>query len=264
MTDAILRVEKLSVRLGNRSIVEDVNLCIESGEVVGLVGPNGSGKSTLLRAVSALVPTRGRVWLTGEPLERLDARGVALRAARVAQSPVVEPGLGLSVEEVVLTGRAPHIGRFRWESRRDHDATSEAMRRTSIDALAERLIAELSGGERQRVFLARALAQQPRLLLLDEPTANLDLGHQIRVLSLVRDLARDAGLAALAAIHDLELATRFCDRLLLLHRGHIVADGPPADVLRPHRLADVYGVRAAVEPNPHVSGLRVTVLDVEA
>src|SRR5262249_31629863 len=211
-----------------------------------------------------LVPTSGRVWLTGDPLDRLDARGVALRAARVAQSPVVEPGLGLSVEEVVLTGRTPHIGLFRWESRRDHDATAEAMRRTSIDALAERLMAELSGGERQRVFLARALAQEPQLLLLDEPTANLDLGHQIRVLSLVRDLARNAGLAALAAIHDLELATRFCDRLLLLHRGRIVADGPPADVLRPHRLADVYGVRAAVEPNPHVSGLRVTVLDVEA
>jgi iron complex transport system ATP-binding protein len=126
--------------------------------------------------------------------------------------------------------------------------------------LAERLAAELSGGERQRVFLARALAQEPRLLLLDEPTANLDLGHQVRVLELMRSLADTGGMAAIAAIHDLELAARFCDRLVLLQGGRVVAEGPPAAVVTTDRLREVYGVSALVEPNPHTRGVRVTVL----
>src|SRR4029079_15594648 len=121
--------------------------------------------------------------------------------------------------------------------------------------------AELSGGERQRVFLARALAQEPRLLLLDEPTANLDLGRQLRVLSLVNNLVHDAHIAAIAAIHDLELAARFCDRLIMLDRGRIAAEGPPQLVLTPERIAEVYGVAVVVVPNPHVPGVRVTVLD---
>ncbi|HEY3063806.1 MAG TPA: ABC transporter ATP-binding protein [Chloroflexota bacterium] len=256
----VLRVENLGVCLGGATILEGVTLRIAAGEVLGLVGPNGSGKTTLLRAIGALVPSTGAVWLSGAEVERMSPREIALKAARVAQSNTIDPALALSVDEVVLAGRAPHVSRFRWEGRRDHAAAQRAMQRTATGDLAERLVAELSGGERQRVFVARALAQEPQLLLLDEPTANLDLGHQLRMLSLVRSLTSQDGLSAIAAIHDLELAARFCDRLVLLHEGRIVADGPAASVLRPVVLADVYGVNVIVEPNPHVSGLRVTVL----
>jgi cobalamin transport system ATP-binding protein len=259
----VLRVEHLRVRFDGTAVLDDVSLRVGAGELVGLVGPNGSGKTTLLRAVSALVPAEGRVWLTGTELDQLSPKSIALRAARVAQSTTIEPSLALSVEEVVLAGRAPHLGRWQWERSRDHVAVQQAMQRTTTRHLIDRLVAELSGGERQRALVARALAQEPRLLLLDEPTANLDLAHQIRVLGLVRSLADQDGLAAVAAIHDLELASRFCDRLVLLHRGQIVADGPPAVVLSTERLSDVYGVRAIVEPNPHVSGLRVTVLGTD-
>ncbi len=260
---AALRVEHLRVRFDGTAVLDDVSLSVRAGELVGLVGPNGSGKTTLLRAVAALIPAEGNVWLAGTELEQLSPKSIARRAARVAQSTTIEPALALSVEEVVLAGRAPHLGRWQWERSHDHAAAQQAMQRTITRHLIDRLVAELSGGERQRVLVARALAQQPRLLLLDEPTANLDLAHQIRVLGLVRSLANQDGLAAVAAIHDLELASRFCDRLVLLHRGQIVADGPPATVLSTERLSAVYGVQAVVEPNPHVSGLRVTVLGTD-
>jgi iron complex transport system ATP-binding protein len=262
--EAVVRVEHLNVELGGRGILRDISLQVAPGELVGLVGPNGSGKSTLLRALAALVPATGRVWLAGADLRELDTRGVARRAARVAQSSAIDPDLRLSVADVVLAGRAPHLGRWQWESHRDRAIADRALRATSSAYLASRLAAELSGGEQQRVLLARALAQEPCLLLLDEPTANLDLGHQLRVLRLVRSLVEASGPrpAAIAAIHDLELAARFCDRLLLLDAGCLCAAGPAADVLTTASLERVYGVRAIVESNPHVAGLRVTVLDV--
>jgi iron complex transport system ATP-binding protein len=201
------------------------------------------------------------VWLVDAVLDTLSARDVARRAARVPQSAALDTRLGLFAEEVVLAGRSPHIGRWGWETAADRAIAANAMGTTRTAELAERLAAELSGGELQRVYLARALAQQPRVLLLDEPTANLDLAHQVRVLDLVRKLTRDSGVAALAAIHDVELATRFCDRLLMLHRGRVVADGAPEAVLTAERLREVYGVRAIVEPNQHAPGLRVTVLE---
>ena len=263
MSGDVLSVEGLRVRFDDVTILDGITLRIGPGEMVGLVGPNGSGKTTLLRAVAGLVPSEGQVTLDGLDLERLDARGVALRAARVPQSTSLDPNLGLFADDVVLTGRSPHLGRFAWETPHDRAVADQAMRATTTAHLVERLAAELSGGERQRVFVARALAQEPRLLLLDEPTANLDLGHQVRVFELVRGLANAGEVAALAAIHDLEHAARFCTRLVLLHQGRIVADGLPADVLTPERLRQVYGVRAIVEPDPHTPGLRITVLSAQ-
>jgi cobalamin transport system ATP-binding protein len=260
----VVRVEGLSVRLSDVLILDDVSLRVGRGELVGLIGPNGSGKTTLLRAAARLVPAQGRVWLVDAPLQSLDERAVARRAARVPQSAGLDPNLGLSAEEVVLAGRAPHLGQWHWETATDRAIADGAMRATSTAPLAERLAAELSGGERQRVFVARALAQQPRLLLLDEPTANLDLGHQVRVLELVERLVHESGLGALAAIHDIELAARFCDRLVLLQRGRVLAEGPPSAVLTADVLRDLYGVRAVVEPNPHTRGVRVTVLEALA
>jgi iron complex transport system ATP-binding protein len=257
----VLRVDRAGVCLGEARVLDDVSLRVASGEMVGLVGPNGSGKTTLLRAVAGLVASDGEVWLADAPLKALDAGAIARLVARVPQSTALDVQLGLSAEEVVLAGRAPYLGLWRWETARDHAIVDDAMRVTSTRELAERLAAELSGGERQRVFSARALAQQPRLLLLDEPTANLDLGHQVRVLELVQRLTREAGLGALAAIHDLELAARFCDRLVVLHRGRVVAEGLPRAVLTPELLREIYGVHAVVEPDPHTRGVRVTVLE---
>jgi iron complex transport system ATP-binding protein len=260
----VLRVEHLRVRFAEQTVLDDVSLRLEAGEVVGIVGPNGSGKTTLLRAVAGLVRAEGSVLLAGAELGQLAPRSIAQRAARVAQSTSIDPALALSVEEVVLAGRAPHLGRWQWERPRDHAAARQAMQRTETRPLLDRLAAELSGGEQQRVLFARALAQEAPLLLLDEPTANLDLKHQLTALGLVRRLADQDGLSALAAIHDLELASRFCDRLVLLHSGRVVADGSPAAVLSPERLADVYEVQAIVEPNPHVSGLRITVHGIKS
>jgi len=260
----VLRVEAVHVRFGDAVVLDDVSMRVAAGELVGLVGPNGSGKTTLLRAVAGLVPVQGRVWLVDAPISALSARDMAQRAARVPQTTALDPNLGLSALEVVLAGRAPYLGRWRWESASDRAVACDAMTVTSTAHLAGRLAAELSGGERQRVFTARALTQQPRLLLLDEPTANLDLGHQLRVLALVLGLTRTAGMGALAAIHDLELAARFCDRLVMLDRGRVVAEGPPASVLTSDLLLAAYGVRAIVEPHPHVPGVRLTVLEALA
>jgi iron complex transport system ATP-binding protein len=257
----VLRVDRVRVCLGGARVLNEVSLQVGAGEMVGLVGPNGSGKTTLLRAVAGLVASEGDIWLAETPLAALDARAVARLVARVPQSTALDPQLGLSAEEVVLAGRAPYLGLWRWESANDHAIVDDAMQATSTRELADRVAAELSGGERQRVFSARALAQQPRLLLLDEPTANLDLGHQVRVLELVQRLTREAGLAALAAIHDLELAARFCDRLVVLHHGAVVGEGCPGTVLTPGVLRELYGVNAVVEPNPHTRGVRVTVLE---
>jgi iron complex transport system ATP-binding protein len=260
----VLRVDGLSLDLAGVRVVHDVSLRVGQAEVVGLIGPNGSGKTSLLRAVARLMPSTGRVWLVDTVADRLGPREVARRAARVAQSISIDASLGLSAQEVVLAGRSPHLGRWAWESAADRAIADQAMTTTQTRHLAERLAAELSGGERQRVFLARALAQQPHLLLLDEPTANLDLGHQLRVLELVRQLTRDAGLGALAAIHDVELATRFCDRLVLLQRGRVVADGVPSEVVTAERLREVFDVGAVVEPNPHTPGIRVTIMEALA
>jgi iron complex transport system ATP-binding protein len=253
-----LRADGVGYRIGQLSILDGVSLDLRPGELLGLVGPNGSGKTTLLRALTGLIAADGEVSLEGRDLARLDERAVARTAARVPQSTAYDGGF--STEELVLTGRSPHLGRFQWETPHDRAIAERAMRETRTQALAERLVAELSGGERQRVFVARALAQQTPILLLDEPTANLDIGHQVRVLGLVRRLT-DQGLATIAAIHDLELAARFADRLLLLRAGRVLAEGRPADVLTAENLCRAYGVRALVEPDPRVAGVRITVLD---
>lgn len=258
--DDVLRAVELRYAPAGVEILRGTSLAVRAGELLGLVGPNGAGKSTLLRAISGLVPADGAVWLDGRDLAGLDAAGVARIVARVPQGH--NSDAGFVVEEMVLAGRAPYLGRFQWEGPADHQIADGAMRDTDTVHLRERPVAELSGGERQRVLLARALAQQPTVLLLDEPTANLDLAHQVQVMVLVREMV-DRGLAAVAAIHDLELASRFCDRLVLVDGGSIVADGTPGEVLTPERLANVFHVRALVEQHPHVPGIRLTVLGTE-
>ncbi len=258
--DPILTISNLSKRWNGRVALNDVSVTVRRGEFIGLIGSNGAGKTTLLRTMAKLLePTGGAVFLNGIAVESLSQRDVARQVATVPQS-AGQTDFAFPTLDVVLMGRYPHRGRFEDETAEDLAIAEEAMRATWTWSLADRAITQLSGGERQRVVTARALAQQPHLLLLDEPTANLDLCHQILMLDLVRDLVRKEGLAVVAAIHDLGLASRYCDRLLLLKAGAILADDTPLVVLTPERLATAFGVVAQVAPDPLTGGLTITVL----
>ncbi|QHF93852.1 MULTISPECIES: ABC transporter ATP-binding protein [Streptomyces] len=240
-----LRAERVSWQAGGRLVVDGVDLAPEPGETVGLLGPNGSGKSTLLRLLAGVRPTAsGVVTLDGDPLPRLGRRAVARRVAVVEQHS--ETGVELTVRDVVRLGRIPHRG-APWaaaDGADDGGAVDEAVHHTRLGALLDRSWHTLSGGERQRAQIARALAQRPTELLLDEPTNHLDIQHQLELLGLVARLP----LTSVVALHDLNLAAMFCDRLLVLDRGRPVAAGRPAQVLTPALIARVYGVRAVVTP----------------
>ena len=241
---AAIRARGLTFGYGARPVLRGVDLEVAHGELVGLVGPNGAGKSTLLRLLLGfLPPDAGTVELEGRPIADLPRREVARRAAFVPQGFHTE--FDFRVRDLVAMGRTPWLGRFRPEGEEDRSAVARAMEATEVAAMAERPFTELSGGERQRVLLARAFAQGTDVLLLDEPNASLDLLHAYQLLELVRRRV-DEGAAALAALHDLSLAARFCDRLVVLHEGGVRAEGPPSEVLSQTHLAEVFGVEATL------------------
>jgi iron complex transport system ATP-binding protein len=230
-------------------ILHGISLAAGSGEVVGIVGPNGSGKSTTLRCVyRALRPSGGAVLLDGRDLLSTPLKESARRLAALTQDSHVE--FDFTVTEVVAMGRLPHKGAFDHDTGHDRDLVVEALSRVDAGHLAARSFLTLSGGERQRVLIARALAQQPEVLVLDEPTNHLDIRHQLDVLALVRS----TGLTVLTALHDLNLAAAYCDRVHVLDGGRVVAGGKPADVLTPDLVEAVFGVRAHLVAHP-VSGV---------
>ncbi|PSP18459.1 ABC transporter [Halobacteriales archaeon QH_10_67_13] len=223
----MIDVDSLSVTLGGVDVLDSLDLRVERGEFLGLVGPNGAGKTTLVEAINGVqAPDRGTVRLDGDPIEGLSSRAVSRRVATVPQDTHV--GFSFRAEQIVEMGRTPHRSRLDWSDQ--EDPVERALERTQTATLRDRTVDGLSGGERQRVLLARALAQETPALLLDEPTASLDINHQLRVLGLVGESVAD-GKAAVAAIHDLDLAARFCDRLALLSEGRIRVSGKPAAVL---------------------------------
>jgi iron complex transport system ATP-binding protein len=230
-------------------VLHDVDMALYPGELVGLIGPNGAGKTTFLRALARLLPPKsGQVLLEGQDIWRLSARQMARRVGRVPQS--ANATWPYAIKHVVRMGRYPHRGWLTPHNQRDLNAVEEALDRMVLKPLCNRPFNTLSGGEQQRVLIARALAQEPEVLLLDEPIANLDINHQLQVLTLVQDLVQEQQLAALLAIHDLELAARFCDRLILLNQGRIWAAGSPAEVLQVDYLRTVFGVKAQLYRNP--------------
>lgn len=249
MSGPLLAVSDVSVAFGETRVLDSVSLSVRRGEFVGLVGPNGAGKTTLLRTINGVrKPDDGRVRIDGDRQADCSAKAWSRRVATVPQDTSVS--FAFRVEDVVEMGRSPHRRRTQFgTSERDRRRVEDALELTNTADLRERGIDELSGGERQRVFVARALAQDTPLLALDEPTASLDVNHQVEILRLVRDLVGD-GRAALAAIHDLELAARFCDRLALLSDGEIRAVGPPEAVLRSGALDPAFETTTAVATNP--------------
>ncbi|MER7775443.1 ABC transporter ATP-binding protein [Streptomyces sp. NPDC096191] len=248
-----LTVDHLHITLDHNPVLRGVGLDAADGDIVGLVGPNGSGKSTLLRAVyRSLRPAGGVVRVGGDDVWSLSARDAARRTAAVLQDTTGNT-TGLTVTEIVALGRAPHHGLLGRDGAEDHRAVADAVDLCGVRPYAERDFASLSGGERQRVLLARALAQRPRLLVLDELTNHLDIRARFALL----DLIRATGITTLAVLHDLDLAARLCDRLVVLHDGAVVAAGPVLDVLTPKTLAEVFGVRGTTER--HADGvIRVT------
>lgn len=242
----MIELEDISVSFGDLTVLEEVSLAVEQGEFVGLVGPNGAGKTTLLRVINGVLePDFGTARVDGAAVTELSARELSQMVATVPQDTHV--GFSFTAANIVEMGRHPHRSRLDWTE--EDDVVEAAMKRTETWGLREKTVDELSGGERQRVLLARALAQEPDALLLDEPTSSLDINHQIRVLGLVEQLVEEDR-AAIAAIHDLDLAARFCDRLVLLHDGSLVANGAPTHVLGTDQLAEAFETATAITPNP--------------
>lgn len=247
-----MRAAGITWSVPERQILTDVSLDCPPGTVTGLLGPNGSGKTSLLHILAGLRrPDAGQVHLGEQRLHGLNARDRARRVAVLEQHSVT--GLDLQVRQVIELGRIPHRGRWPASRTEGRDAIARAVQLAEVGDLLDRRWQTLSGGERQRVQLARALAQEPEILILDEPTNHLDLGHQIDFLTTVRRL----GLTVIAALHDLDLAAAFCDQLVLLQDGAVVASGAAADVLTPATIQRVYGVQTSVGPHPDSGRLHV-------
>jgi len=255
----MLDARDLTIAYDHRVAVADLSLTLKPGEITAIIGPNGAGKSTLLKSLNGQVrPSSGTIFLDGQPLERLNRRTISRRVAVVAQE--AELRFPVTVLEFVLGGRfawATNAG-WGWETEHDLQIAGAVLRETEMSDLSGRLMNELSGGERQRALMARALATEAPILLLDEPTANLDLSHQATLLALVRNRCDRNEAAALVITHDINLAAQFADHLILMKQGRAVHTGTPEQVLQPHILQDVFEVKVLVDAHPVTGGPRVT------
>ena len=249
MNKIILEVKNLSCGYDSKPVLQDIGLKVENKELVGIIGPNGSGKTTLLRALTrVLKPKKGAIFFQGKNIWQMGFKELARNIAVVSQN---LPTGSMSVEEFVLLGRIPHFDRLQFlERKRDMEIAQRSMRLTDTLGLKNQPIEEISGGERQLALIARALAQKPGLLLLDEPTAHLDITHQVGILDLIKKLNRNFGLTVIMVLHDLNLASLYCDRLILLHNGLIHKEGSPQEVLTYQTIEEVYKTVVVVRKNP--------------
>ena len=244
----MLKIQSLFVSYGSRRVLHEVSLDVQSGEVVALIGPNGAGKSTMIRAVSGVIPYTGHVRTNGDDLASLSPIQRARYIATVPQAVSLPPAY--TVWETVLFGRTPHLGFLGQPSQKDEEIARQSLARVSALPFAERRVGELSGGEQQRILLARALCQSSPILLLDEPTAHLDLQYQVGILQLVQELAHRDNLAVLVALHDLNLAAHYADRIALMVAGKIKALGTPKEVLQADLIQEAYCLPVSVVKHP--------------
>lgn len=245
----LIEAQQLAVHYGKKTILHELNITIQEGGVTALVGTNGSGKSTLLKALARMLkPQVGAIYLDGAAISTLSTKEVAKKLAVLPQSPDIPAGL--TVRELVEQGRYPHSGPLRMLKRQDHDAIHEALALTSMNDFQNRALDTLSGGERQRAWIALALAQATPILMLDEPTTFLDVRHQLEILELVRHLQAKKGMTIIVVLHDLNQAIRYADRMLVLKKGRIAADGIPEQVMTVQLLQDVFGINANLVEDP--------------
>jgi iron complex transport system ATP-binding protein len=241
-----ISLDGVTVHLGGRAVVDAVDLEVAAGEWLALIGPNGGGKTTLLRAIAGLVPFAGDVRLAGRPALELRRAEISRLLALVPQEPATPPWM--TVGEYVLMGRTPHLGPLAREGQGDREAAGRALARLDLAGYEARRLGTLSGGEKQRAVVARALAQEASIVLLDEPTAALDIGHQQQALELLDALRAESGLTLVAAMHDLTLAAQYADRMVLLDRGRVALEGSPREVLTEGAIARHYGASIDVVP----------------
>ena len=249
MNAEMLKFSHVAAGYGDREILHDVTLSVEEGDFVGLIGSNGTGKSTLIKCISGLLPlTKGEITICGREQSLLKSRERARLVAVVPQSYHVD--YDFTVEDIVMMGRNPYLGFGKREDERDFEIVKNAMEATNTEIFRGRLYNELSGGERQRVILARAIAQQPRVILLDEPTSALDIHHQIEVMELIARLNREEHMTVLAVLHDINMAARFCRRIVMLRDGTVTADGTPEEVVNRKNMEELYAMKLMVRENP--------------
>jgi len=240
-------------------VVRDVSLTVHRGEFLSLVGPNGSGKTTLLRLLDRIyIPQRGSITLDGQPLARFSRTAIARRIAFVPQDNTIQ--FPFTVAEVVLMGRAPHSGGMAFENAHDREVAGAMMALTDVAPLAAHPVMNLSGGERQRVFIARALAQEPQIILLDEPNAHLDIAHQVEMFRIIKRLNTEQGLTVISVSHDLNLAAAYSDRIAMMVGGTLAALGAPAEVLTGERIREVFHTPVIVDTHPVHGAPRVSLL----
>jgi iron complex transport system ATP-binding protein len=233
----------------NQTVIKNISLEVKRGEFLGIIGPNGSGKSTLLKLISrVLTPEKGEIRLEDKDITQMDRKDFSRKVAFVPQDTLI--AFAFSVWEIVLMGRIPHLGRLQFESKNDFLIAENALRLTDVSYLRQKDIDELSAGERQRVIIAKALTQEPMLLLLDEPTSHLDIGHQIQILDLLKRLNREKNLTIVIVLHDLNLASEYCDRLILINKGEVFKQGPVEEVLTYQNIEEVYNTTVIVRDNP--------------
>ncbi|MDD3398230.1 MAG: ABC transporter ATP-binding protein [Candidatus Methanomethylophilaceae archaeon] len=255
----ILDVDNISFEYSGRIVIEDIGFHAEPGEIIGILGPNGCGKTTLLKILNRNLKAKtGTVCIEGDEINDISKKDIAQRMAVVPQNN--EISFSFTVTDIVMMGRMPNLDRFEMESEDDLRIVFDAMEKCNVLQFADRFINHLSGGERQRAIIARALAQEPRVLLMDEPTLHLDVNHQIDMLDMVRSLAKEKGLTVVIVSHDLSLAARYCDRLFLISEHHIIASGKVKDVLTPENMRRVFSIEAYLEDNERVGGPVVQII----
>lgn len=255
----ILRAEKVGFQYGEQWVLREVTFDVCEGEVLGIIGPNGSGKTTLLKILDGILePREGRVWLRESDISKTGREAVAKAIGVVPQD--YSMYFPFSVEEIVLMGRTPHLGLLRFEGQKDFSIARRAMEMTDTTEFSRRGMGELSGGERQRVLIARAITQEPQILLLDEPTTYLDIKHQVALFQLMKTLNEKENLTVIVVTQDINLAAQYCDRILLLKNGRFFSLGPPGEVITSENIQKVYETDVLVDSHPRTGLPRVTLI----